>query len=320
MGVNTMIALRCGSIRLVVHPLTMATMIVLALIGRFWEGLLILILVAAHEGAHALAAVLLGLRPREIRLIPVGGMLRVEGLTGAGPAVEALVAAAGPAFSLLTALITLAAYRSGCHTKIVIDIFKYSAMLCLFNLLPALPMDGGRILRALLSYLIGFASATKLLKLTGLALIGGMTGAVSFLFFYGHPNLTLIFVTAYLLSAWHREKEFAIYDLYREIAHKSNALKNGKVLPVKEYIILPDTRVLDLLGLCRPGAWCCFRVEVNAAGAAREICFGEDAAMNTIIDCGSLATAADVLRQFGNRRRRSATVRRQQPAFCQAQD
>lgn len=299
-----MIALRCGCIRFVIHPLTILTMIILAFVGRLREGLLILILIAAHEGAHALAAVALGLRPREVRLIPVGGMLRVEGLTGADPAVEMLVAAAGPAFSLLTAIIAQVAYRSGYHHKVVIDIFKYSAMLCLFNLLPALPMDGGRILRALLSHLVGFAGATKLLKMTGLALIGGMMGAASFLLFYGHPNLTLIFVTAYLLSAWHREREFAIYDLYREIAHKSNALKSGKGLPVKEYIILPGTGVLNLLSLCRPGAWCRFRVDSIATGAGNDIWFGEDAAMNTLIDCGSSATAADVLRQLSNGRRR----------------
>ena len=115
-------------------------------------------------------------------------------------------------------------------------------------------------------------------------------------------------MTAYLFSAWHRESEFAIYDLYREIAHKSNALKSGKVFPVKEYVILPGTRVLGMLRLCRPGVWCCFRVDLSAKGkgngiggfrgiegGAKDICFGEDAAMNTLIDCGCSATAADVL-------------------------
>lgn len=297
-------ALRCGRgrvrVRFVIHPLTILTMIILAFVGRFWDGLLILLLVAAHEGAHALVAVLLGLQPREIRLIPVGGMLRVGGLTGAGPGVETLVAAAGPAFSLLIALIALIAYRSGCYYKLVLDTFKYSAMLCLFNLLPALPMDGGRILRAFLSRLLGFAGATKMLRMTGLALIGGMTGAASFLTFCGRPNLTLIFVTAYLFSAWHREIEFAMYDLYREIAHKSSALKSGQVLPVKEYIVLPGTQVLELLRLCRPGVWCSFRVDLSTATAFGEsAAFGEDAAMNALIDCGSSATAADVLSGAG---------------------
>lgn len=310
-----MMALRCGSVRFVIHPLTILTMAMLAFFGRFWEGLLILFLVAAHEGAHALAAAGLGLRPIEIRLIPVGGMLKVEGLAGAGPGVEALVAAAGPAFSLLTAITAFLIYRLGHYSKltaeVLANIFRYSAMLCFFNLLPALPMDGGRILRAFLSRLVGFSSATKMLKMTGLALIGGMTGAATFMICSGHPNLTLTFVTAYLFSAWHRENEFALYDLYRAIAHKSKALKSGKVLPVRKYKVLPGTKVLELLRFCRPGIWCRFQVDLSAHGKGNNSRgrgrlrdqglaeFEEDAAMRTLIDYGSSATAADVLAREG---------------------
>lgn len=120
--------------------------------------------VVFHELGHALVARRFGIRTRDIVLYPFGGVASV--LSEAAPGPEIFIAAAGPAASLLlaalfyplsnfsdSALITPAAFTT--------RLFIANLVLAIFNLLPAFPMDGGRILRAVLG-LVGFKRATEL--------------------------------------------------------------------------------------------------------------------------------------------------------------
>jgi Zn-dependent protease len=115
----------------------------------------VFISVILHELGHALAARSLGMKIMDISLYPFGGMAR---MTSAPKTTrdEILMAAAGPAVSLILAVaIGVAAWLTGNYTLWLLA--KINLMLGAFNLLPALPMDGGRILRA---YLARFYRAT----------------------------------------------------------------------------------------------------------------------------------------------------------------
>lgn len=150
--------------------------------------------VLAHELGHALVARRFGHPTLDITLSPLGGLARMRGFPEL-PRHALLIAAAGPAVNLLLA-VPLSASLLGfdpltTHWRIThgldvwrIDaetlpfyLFAFNVLLAAFNLLPAFPLDGGRMLRALLRYRTSRLNATRIAtrvgQVFGLALIVG---------------------------------------------------------------------------------------------------------------------------------------------------
>ncbi len=141
-------------------------LVFLGLVAVFWGGLRGLILMGAvfgsvvlHELGHALVARAKGLPIGDISLYPFGGMARLLD-TPRTSGVEIGVAAAGPLVSLVLGggFWALSFVTGSAELWIMAEV---NLVLGLFNLLPALPMDGGRILRAVLARKMGFYKATR---------------------------------------------------------------------------------------------------------------------------------------------------------------
>ncbi len=126
--------------------------------------------VALHELAHTLLALRFGGRVRSITLMLVGGVSQVS-RAPTRPLHEALVAAAGPAANFVIGASCFAGYAAfGGHADLQMAMFYVAAMnmsLGLFNLLPAFPMDGGRVLRAVLTVRLGRGRATAIAAAVG---------------------------------------------------------------------------------------------------------------------------------------------------------
>jgi len=118
--------------------------------------------VLLHELGHSLVALAFGIRVVDITLWPLGGMARMSQIPES-TRIEALIAIAGPAVNFLLALVGLLAAGSWRYPPQ--DAFQWFSLVNLsmgvFNLLPAFPMDGGRILRALLGWRGGWLRATE---------------------------------------------------------------------------------------------------------------------------------------------------------------
>lgn len=129
--------------------------------------------VVLHEYGHALTARHYGIRTRQITLYPIGGVAMLEGMPKT-PKAQAWVAVAGPAVNfVLAGLLFVGGHGLGLQpfsdapTQGALDsllgtMISVNLMLGTFNLLPALPMDGGRILKALLTTRVGDQRATAL--------------------------------------------------------------------------------------------------------------------------------------------------------------
>jgi Zn-dependent protease/CBS domain-containing protein len=133
--------------------------------------------VILHELGHAAMAKRFGVATREIVLYPIGGVARLERIPGG--VAELLIAIAGPLVNVVLAALAalaLAAYKvpptigiafpwegSGLVQKLL----WANVMLVVFNMIPAFPMDGGRVLRGLLSISLGQDRATRIAAIVG---------------------------------------------------------------------------------------------------------------------------------------------------------
>ncbi len=137
-------------------------------------------IVVLHELGHALAGRRYGVKTRDITLLPIGGVARMDRIPRV-PSQELMIALAGPAVNLFFAaalmagLILTGSFRPVDEHTILKGSFAERLMLInfsllVFNLVPAFPMDGGRVLRALLATRMTYVRATQVAATTGQAI------------------------------------------------------------------------------------------------------------------------------------------------------
>ena len=194
--------------------------------------------VALHELGHSLVAQAQGIRVREILLLPIGGMAKLERLP-TRPRDEIAMALAGPAVSLLLALLLgflsfmlLLAHGNRVFTIPFMSLPVYLAftnlVLAFFNLMPSFPMDGGRVFRAWMTPRVGKVEATRRAAKIGrvMAIAFGILGLLT-------SNMFLILVAVFVYFAAAAEyKAVQFEDLFMRNVYGGPAPGTG---PFREY-------------------------------------------------------------------------------------
>ncbi len=190
--------------------------------------ILVFACVALHELGHAAMAQRFGVRTREIVLYPIGGVARLENIPSGWA--ELMIALAGPAVNLVIALVLallLAAMGPVARGPeglpvglpgLLLKLLLANAMLFVFNLIPAFPMDGGRVLRALLALNMAEERATDIAATVGQAL-AMLFAAVGIFGIPGTPfgsNPMLLFIALFVFlgagqeAAFHRQRAMVL--------------------------------------------------------------------------------------------------------------
>ena len=180
--------------------------------------------VVLHELGHALAARQFGIGTRGITLLPIGGVARLERMPRE-PFQELWIALAGPLVNVVIAgvllfaisLTSMAAPFSIAALStlgFLQQLFWINVGLVLFNLLPAFPMDGGRVLRALLAMIMSYQNATQNAASVGkvMAILLGTLGL------FVNPMLVLVAVFVFFAGA--AEARMVESDIHAEIPTK----------------------------------------------------------------------------------------------------
>jgi Zn-dependent protease/CBS domain-containing protein len=176
-----------------------------------WTSLAFMILlfacVLAHEFGHIFVARYFGVTTPTVTLLPIGGVAQLERIPEK-PSEEFLVAIAGPLVNVVIAIVLVvflgasldARHLAGVDNSAVHMLDRLAAVnifLVVFNLIPAFPMDGGRVLRALLATRLGYTRATEIAASIGQVVAFGL----GFLGLFGNPLLIFIAIFVYLAAA-----------------------------------------------------------------------------------------------------------------------
>jgi Zn-dependent protease len=212
--------------------------------------------VVLHELGHALMARRFGIPTHDVTLYPIGGVARLERMSEK-PIEEVAIALAGPAVNLgfvvlLAPIAFLAALSGAMNPGLSFDlgesplalaarfttmVWMSNLVLLVFNLLPCFPMDGGRVLRALLAMGLGQLKATEIASTVGLCLAVVLAGLAVLA---GNPLSVLL--AAFVGFAGQRE----LYGLRQREARRRAAQRQAS-LPVLEAIPVEPVE--------QPAAW-----------------------------------------------------------------
>jgi Zn-dependent protease len=181
---------------------------------------LLFILVTLHELGHSFAARMYGVPVKEIILSPIGGVAQLKRMPES-PKQEMVIAIAGPAVNFLMAFliaavgfiygldfksltITFSVAESATIAALISYVFISNLFLAAFNLIPAFPMDGGRIFRAFLALRLDYSRATDIAATVGriIAILFGIYGFIN-------GGLFLIFIAFFIFMAAGQEARYS---------------------------------------------------------------------------------------------------------------
>lgn len=246
---------KVGGVQIILNNWFLGLIVLFAAAGMAGKVLLVFAAVLWHEAAHAVMAITLNYKVREIELLPFGGVARIDRLGEASAQNEIYMAAAGPAASLvLAAVIYVVEGDFPQATEVLHFFYETNLMLAVFNLLPALPLDGGRIFRAILAQRCGYAKATLVTANMSKIISGGFLCKVVYDYWlFSLLNLSLIVAAVFLYVAAKAETKAAGYRAMRVLANKKAELSARGYMPTRHYTARLDSPVRDMVRLFEPG-------------------------------------------------------------------
>lgn len=196
-------------------------------IGWLQQSLILFASVMLHEIGHVAAARSMGIKVYEVELLPYGGVARMEELSKYGGFAEASVAAAGPAVSLI---LSIAFYLLKGYSEIFVSLYSFNLVICLFNLTPVIPLDGGRIARNAMVYFMGYRQATRILSLAGKASAFVLASLNIRMFLGGSRSAALLLAAVFIYIGTIEEEKFSsYYYLFTGNSKKTMLTKKGKI-------------------------------------------------------------------------------------------
>ncbi|MGI6364358.1 MAG: site-2 protease family protein [Bacillota bacterium] len=225
--------------------------LLLPAMGYALEAVCLLLGLAVHELGHIFLAGSMGYKVEKLDILPLGGYMYLDQLMELQPQAEARIALAGPLANLVTAAMVIAFSRP--QESVFLGLFlRANLTLMAFNLLPALPLDGGRVLRARLTAYLSFYRATRTVIVTGSICGCLLLGLGGYLASLGQINPTVFAAGAFLLYNAYEERKRLLIPLIRYALGRKRSLQGATLLPALTLVAAPGAKVNEVLKHIRP--------------------------------------------------------------------
>ena len=228
-------------LKLKVHPLFVLYGAYAAVCGRLFSFLSVTAVALLHECGHSLYAASVGYRLDRICLMPYGAVVSGEPQT-LRKREEILLCLAGPFTNALTVLFFVSLWWFFPETYAFTDtIMQASLAMLVVNLLPAYPLDGGRVAKCVLSKLFSPRAAHIILRVTNLSIAAGMVA----LFIISKFNITFLFFALFLVCSALEKSPPAVHINFASRAALRRGVEVKTVIVGDELTVKDAVRLLD---------------------------------------------------------------------------
>ena len=202
--------------------------------------------VLLHEWAHVIFASALGMTVSEMELFPFGCAAKLQ-CYAVSRTKEIVVAAAGPAANMAAACAIFFIDRYGFEITVAERLISSNLALAAVNMLPALPLDGGRIVRAIFASFIGYKRATRLTACAGIFFAAVLLGVGVWALFQDTLNPSFFIMGFFLCLAAVKELKSAPYTLIRDFSGKRETIDKRKTLSINRFAAMRTETLRDIM-------------------------------------------------------------------------
>lgn len=222
---------------------------ILMYIGYKGEIIWALIFVILHEGVHYLTAKHYGFSGFDIEFVAVGACLKTKDLEEATQKEDLVISLSGPLFNLLLAIIFYMVYLKN-PINIYYTLFKSNFAIGILNLIPTFPLDGGRVLRDLLSLKLMYKKAQIIT--INISICIGVVAMLLFviLFLLGKNSMNLGVIGVFVILSSLRERERISFIIMADIIKKRCKFLKKGYIENRSTSIYYKKDLLSILGLC----------------------------------------------------------------------
>ena len=203
--------------------------------------------VLIHETAHLITALVLNADVKSIEILPFGMTLRLDSFIVRTPKKEIAIALSGPISNVL--MLVLAEFfvlKNGANLNLLIFVVVNWSVL-LLNIFPVPPLDGGRVLRALVIKYAGIITSAKIIrKISCVFLIIIWTMGI-FLVIYTKGNPSLCIIGAFLIFSLFEEKKFSDLLIAQEIIYEKEKFRKLNLIPTRTISVRENTPAMKII-------------------------------------------------------------------------
>lgn len=218
-------------------------LIFFAIIYRFSNILFITYaIVLIHESAHFITALKIGVKPEKIVIMPFGVALRINSYNIRNPKDEIKIAIAGPLSNIIIAFISMALYYNNIISyDLWVFLITSNCSLAFINIIPALPLDGGRIMRAYLTEKCGYIKAANTVLLLTKIFITVLSVLGIIILYITKFNFSVLIIVSFLIVNCITEQKGSKMIMMREILYSRQKLTDDGIAKTGLISIMENT-------------------------------------------------------------------------------